>query len=54
MCLEEKSVNNLITKLMNERLSVRQRQWLWFVALWCSGLASVLILAEIIRLIMKI
>jgi len=31
------------------RLTERQRQWLWFAALWCGGLAAVLTLSYIFR-----
>ena len=54
MCLEEKQVINLITKIMKERLSKKQHQWAWFIILWCSGLATVLILATLIKLIINI
>jgi hypothetical protein len=30
-------------------LSTKQRQWLWFAALWIGGLAATLILARLIR-----
>jgi hypothetical protein len=29
-----------------------QKQWLWFAGLWCSGLASMLVLAALIRWMM--
>jgi len=32
----------------------KQRQWAWFIALWCGGLAAVLLLARLIRWMMKI
>jgi hypothetical protein len=35
-------------------LTEKQRQWMWFVGLWCSGLAAVLLLAYLIRWMMKI
>lgn len=36
------------------QLSEKQKQWLWFIGLWCGGLASVFILAKIIKLAMGI
>jgi len=30
-------------------LSKKQRQWLWFAALWVGGLAATLALARLIR-----
>jgi uncharacterized membrane protein len=33
----------------NMALSKKQRQWLWFAALWGGGLAATLILARLIR-----
>jgi uncharacterized membrane protein len=30
-------------------LSKKQRQWLWFAALWVGGLAATLVLARLIR-----
>jgi len=32
-------------------LTEKQRQWLWFVLLWCGGLLACLILAAAVRLI---
>ena len=36
------------------RLSPKQRQWLWFVALWCCGLFSVFALSYVVRIAMGI
>jgi hypothetical protein len=30
-------------------LTEKQRQWLWFAALWCSGLISAFLLAYLAR-----
>ncbi len=35
-------------------LTEKQQQWLWFVVLWCGGLGAVLLLAYLIRLMMRI
>jgi hypothetical protein len=34
--------------------SRKQRQWVWFVALWCAGLGAALVLAYGLRLLMRI
>jgi uncharacterized membrane protein len=31
------------------RLTERQRQWLWFAALWCGGLMAVFLLSYLAR-----
>jgi uncharacterized membrane protein len=36
-------------RLRNMALSKKQRQWLWFAALWLGGLAATLVLARLIR-----
>jgi hypothetical protein len=33
-------------------LSDKQRQWLWFIALWLGGLGSVLLMSQVIRMMM--
>ena len=35
-------------------LTKKQQQWVWFISLWCFGLAAVLLLAYMIRLLMRI
>lgn len=35
-------------------LSIKQKQWLWFVSLWCAGFLSVFTLAKVIKLFMGI
>ncbi len=35
-------------------LTDKQRQWLWFAALWCCGLIAVLILSYLVRWLIKI
>jgi hypothetical protein len=37
-----------------KRLTEKQRQWAWFIGLWCSGLSAVLLLGYVIRLMMGI
>jgi hypothetical protein len=32
-------------------LTKKQQQWLWFVVLWCGGLAAVMLLAHFVRLV---
>jgi uncharacterized membrane protein len=32
----------------------KQQQWAWFIGLWCGGLAAVLLLAHLIRWMMRI
>jgi len=32
----------------------KQQQWLWFVLLWCGGLATAALLAYVVRLLMTI
>jgi hypothetical protein len=32
----------------------KQQQWLWFVVLWCGGLAAAALLAYLVRLLMGI
>ena len=32
----------------------KQQQWLWFLLLWCGGLAAAVLLAYLVRLIMRI
>jgi hypothetical protein len=31
----------------------RQQQWAWFIGLWCAGLFFVLLLAGLIRLLLR-
>jgi hypothetical protein len=35
-------------------LTKKQQQWLWFVVLWCGGLAAAALLAYMVRLLMRI
>jgi uncharacterized membrane protein len=30
------------------------QEWVWFIALWCGGLSAVLLLAYMVRWMMKI
>lgn len=41
-------------KLLNKYLSPKQKQWAWFVILWCGGLGTVMLLGFIIRTAMGI
>ena len=55
ICIKmRQTVQNKLKTVCLKKMSVRQRQWLWFVGLWCSGLAAVLLLAYGIRLVMGI
>lgn len=35
-------------------LTTKQKQWLWFVGLWCGGLGAALLLGGAIKLLMKL
>ena len=35
-------------------LTKKQQQWVWFVVLWCGGLAAAAMLAYLVRLLMGI
>jgi uncharacterized membrane protein len=35
-------------------LTKKQQQWAWFIVLWCGGLGAVLLLAYVIRWMMRI
>jgi len=35
-------------------LTKKQQQWLWFLSLWCGGLAAAALLAFVVRLLMGI
>ena len=37
-----------------KQLTKKQQQWAWFIVLWCGGLAAVLLLARLIRWLMRI
>jgi hypothetical protein len=37
-----------------KRFTKKQRQWAWFIGLWCGGLSTVLLLGYVIRLMMGI
>ncbi len=32
-------------------LTEKQRQWLWFAALWCGGLIAAFVLSYLVRLL---
>jgi hypothetical protein len=48
LCIKGKS----IMKRFSNNISVKQRQWLWFIALWFGGLLAVASLSYAIRLLM--
>ena len=35
-------------------LTKKQQQWMWFLVLWCGGLAAAALLASLVRLIMGV
>jgi uncharacterized membrane protein len=35
-------------------LTEKQRQWLWFAALWCGGLFTVFLLSYLVRWLISI
>lgn len=35
-------------------LTDKQRQWLWFAALWCGGLIAALLLSYLVRWVIAI
>jgi hypothetical protein len=37
-----------------KRPTDKQKQWLWFIGLWCGSLSAVFLLAYVIRLMMGI
>ena len=43
-----------MSKLLKNKLSKKQTQWLWFIALWLGGFTTVYIIAYIIKLAMRI
>ena len=40
--------------ILDKYLSPKQKQWAWFVILWCGGLGSVMTLGYLIRTMMGI
>jgi hypothetical protein len=36
------------------RLTEKQRQWLWFTGLFAGGMAAMLLLAGVVRLMLKL
>lgn len=36
------------------KLSIKQKQWLWFIGLWCASLLAMLVLAKSIKFFMGI
>ncbi len=49
-----KPVMTSITEILEKHFSEKQRQWIWFVLLWCFGLLCVMSLGMIIRLLMAL
>lgn len=47
-------MKNHIIKWMETHLNEKQRQWAWFIILWCFGFLSVVTLGAVIKLIMKL
>lgn len=43
-----------MSKLFKKSLSKKQKQWLWFIALWLGGFTTVYLIAYIIKLVMRI
>ncbi len=43
-----------MSKLLKNKLSKKQTQWLWFIALWLGGFTTVYIIAYMIKLAMGI
>jgi len=45
-----------LSRLKHETLkfSNKKKQWLWFVALWCGGLAAMFLLAAAARWLVKL
>ncbi|WP_292439789.1 hypothetical protein [Methylophaga sp.] len=41
-----------ITDFINRHFTKKQRQWIWFVALWCFGLIAAFTLGSLIRILM--
>ncbi len=39
---------------MRQPISEKKKQWLWFVALWCGGFATLFVISLMIKLIMGI
>ena len=37
-----------------KRLTKKQTQWAWFIALWCSGLTTVLVVSYVVKWMMRI
>jgi len=41
-----------ITDILEKYFSEKQRQWIWFIGLWCFGLICAFTLGGLIRLMM--
>jgi uncharacterized membrane protein len=41
------------TMRFTEKFSEKQRQWLWFAVLMAGGMAAMLLLAELVRLLLR-
>lgn len=55
MSLEENLVMNTCIKLVKDKLKnhPKLKQWLWFIALWCGGLSTVLIFSQLVKFMMR-
>ena len=42
----------MMRRISDIRLSKKQKQWAWFIALWCGGLIAALTLGYIIKFLM--
>ena len=40
---------NMLEALLTKYLNQKQKQWAWFLILWCGGLGSVMFIGLIIR-----
>lgn len=54
MFFVEKVVMKECINKITARLTVKQKQWLWFIILWIGGLAAVTLLGSLIKLIFLI
>lgn len=52
LCTKITSYGQRFADRLNARLSEKQRQWLWFVGLWCGGLLAVTTLGYAIKFLM--
>lgn len=36
-----------------KQLTKKQKEWLWFVGLWCAGFATISVVASLLRWLIK-